>query len=61
MKKTTKKSPSKASHKRARKNLDVTPVKGGSVRGGFQDISFVHSVDKSSAVLFQGAATGKKP
>jgi hypothetical protein len=34
MKKTTKKSSSKASHKRARKNLDVTPAKGGTIRGG---------------------------
>ena len=33
MKKTTKKSP-KASQRKAIKNLDVKPVKGGSVRGG---------------------------
>ncbi len=52
MKKTTKKTP-KASHKRARKDLDVTPVKGGSVRGGISKV-----VDKSSAVLFQKCATG---
>jgi hypothetical protein len=34
MKKTTKKSPSKASHKKAIKNLVVKPAKGGTVRGG---------------------------
>ena len=37
MKKTTKKSPSKASHKKAVKNLDVKPAKGGTVRGGRDD------------------------
>ncbi len=35
MKKTTKKSPSKASHKKTVKDLDVKPAKGGTVRGGF--------------------------
>ncbi len=30
-----KKSASKASHKKTVKNLEVTPVKGGKVRGGF--------------------------
>jgi hypothetical protein len=34
MKKTTKKSAAKASRKRALKNLDVKPAKGGTVRGG---------------------------
>lgn len=34
MKKTTKKSPAKASHKRTRKDLEVKPAKGGTVRGG---------------------------
>ncbi len=34
MKKTTKKTVSKASHKKGVKDLDVKPVKGGSVRGG---------------------------
>ncbi len=34
MKKTTKKGPSKASHKKAVKNLEVKPAKGGAVRGG---------------------------
>ncbi len=33
MKKTTKKNP-KASQKKAPKNLDVKPVRGGKVRGG---------------------------
>jgi hypothetical protein len=33
MKKTTKKSASKAFHQKA-KNLDVKPAKGGTVRGG---------------------------
>ncbi len=33
MKKTTKKTP-KASHKKAVRNLDVKPAKGGTVRGG---------------------------
>jgi hypothetical protein len=55
MKKTTKKSPSKASHKKAVKDLDVTPAKGGSVRGGLH-ISKV--IDKSSAVLFQKTTEG---
>jgi type VI protein secretion system component Hcp len=54
MKKTTKKSPSKASHKKAVKDLDVTPAKGGSVRGGI-----TKSIDKSSAVLFQNCTTGE--
>ena len=53
MKKITKKSPSKASHKRARKNLDVTPAKGESVRGGLGELQISKVVDKSSAVLFQ--------
>jgi hypothetical protein len=34
MKKTTKKSPSKASHKKAVKDLEVKPAKSGLVRGG---------------------------
>lgn len=34
MKKTTKKGPSKASQKKAAKDLDVKPSKGGAVRGG---------------------------
>lgn len=34
MKKTTKKSASKASHKKTVKDLDVKPAKGGTVRGG---------------------------
>jgi hypothetical protein len=34
MKKTTKKTPSKASHKKAIKDLEVKPAKGGTVRGG---------------------------
>ena len=34
MKKTTKKNPSKASQKKAVKDLDVKPAKGGTVRGG---------------------------
>jgi hypothetical protein len=34
MKKTAKKSPSKASQKKTIKDLDVKPAKGGSVRGG---------------------------
>jgi hypothetical protein len=34
MKKTTKKSASKASHKKAVKDLEVRPAKGGTVRGG---------------------------
>jgi hypothetical protein len=34
MKKVTKKSPSKASHKKTVKDLDVKPAKGGTVRGG---------------------------
>ena len=34
MKKTTKKSPAKASQKKAIKDLDVKPAKGGTVRGG---------------------------
>jgi hypothetical protein len=38
MKKTTKKSAAKASHKRALKDLAVKPAKGGTVRGGFGDI-----------------------
>jgi hypothetical protein len=40
MKKSTERSPSKATHKKAVKNLDVKPVKGGSVRGGFSKINF---------------------
>lgn len=32
--KTTKKSPSKAAHKKAVKDLEVKPAKGGTVRGG---------------------------
>jgi hypothetical protein len=55
MNKTTKKSASKASHKKTLKNLDVTPAKGGSVRGGLH-ISKV--IDKSSAVLFQKTTEG---
>ena len=35
MKKTTKKGALKASQKKAVKNLDVKPTKGGTVRGGF--------------------------
>jgi hypothetical protein len=35
MKKTTKKSPSKASKKKAVKDLDVKPAKGGTVGGGY--------------------------
>jgi hypothetical protein len=38
MKKTTKKSPSKASHKKAVKNLEVKPAKGRTVRGGDKTI-----------------------
>ena len=34
MKKTTKKSPSKAPRKKAVKDLEVKPAKGGTVRGG---------------------------
>ncbi len=34
MKKTTKKGPSKASHRKAVKDLQVRPARGGSVRGG---------------------------
>jgi len=34
MKKTTKKNPSKATHKKAVKDLEVKPTKGGTVRGG---------------------------
>lgn len=34
MNKTTKKNPSKASQKKAVKDLGVTPAKGGAVRGG---------------------------
>jgi hypothetical protein len=34
MKKTTKKGPSKATKKKAVKDLDVKPAKGGTVRGG---------------------------
>ncbi len=34
MKKTTKKSASKASHKKAIKDLGVKPAKSGTVRGG---------------------------
>jgi type VI protein secretion system component Hcp len=49
MKKTTKKSPSKASHKRARKNLDVTPAKGGTVRGG---LTITKHIDKASPKLY---------
>jgi hypothetical protein len=45
MKKTTKKSPSKPAHKKAVKNLEVKPAKGGTVRGG------VHKIDKASPVL----------
>jgi hypothetical protein len=38
MKKTTKKGPSKASKKKAVKDLAVKPAKGRTVRGGFGDI-----------------------
>ena len=34
MKKTTKKSPSKPAHKKAVKDLEVKPARGGTVRGG---------------------------
>ena len=34
VKKTTKKSPAKASKKKAVRNLEVKPAKGGTVRGG---------------------------
>ncbi len=34
MKKTTKRGPSKASRKKAVKDLQVKPAKGGAVRGG---------------------------
>jgi hypothetical protein len=44
MKKTTKKRPSKASHKKAVKDLAVKPAKGGTVRGG------VHTINKTSPV-----------
>jgi hypothetical protein len=37
MKTTTKKSASKASQKRAVKDLEVKPAKGGAVRGGWND------------------------
>ena len=40
MKKTTKKSAPKVSQKKAVKNLDVKPAKGGTVRGGFGEIKF---------------------
>ena len=39
MKKTTKKSAAKVSRKRALKNLDVKPAKGGTVRGGDKAVS----------------------
>jgi hypothetical protein len=58
MKKTTKKSPSKASHKRARKNLDVKPAKGGTVRGGFYAVE--HGAGSGRASLgVDGESTNK--
>ena len=39
-KKTTKKAASKASRKKAVKNLDVKPGKGGTVRGGAFSLRF---------------------
>ncbi len=44
MKKTTKKTPSKA--KKAAKDLDVKPGKGGAVRGG--DLLITKHIDKAS-------------
>ncbi len=38
MKKTTKKSPSKVSHKKAAKDLAVNPAKGRTVRGGLGSV-----------------------
>ncbi len=38
MKKTTKKGASKAAHKKAIRNLQVKPAKGGTVRGGIAKI-----------------------
>jgi hypothetical protein len=49
MKKTTKKSLSKASHKKAVKNLEVKPAKGDTVRGGRQYLEF-----KLKEVLISG-------
>jgi hypothetical protein len=48
MKSTTTQGASKASHKRARKNLDVTPAKGGTVRGGFYAVE--HGVEHGGTV-----------
>jgi hypothetical protein len=42
MKKTTRKSPSKASKKSAVKDLDVKPSKGGTVGGGYGKVGFDH-------------------
>ena len=56
MKKTTKKSPSRASRKKTVKDLEVKPTKGGTVRGGktgFNDIVITKKIDKSSPILFQ--------
>jgi len=50
----TKKSSPKTSHKNAIRDLDVTPVKGGSVRGGISKL-----VDKSSPVLIEKCEPGK--
>jgi hypothetical protein len=36
MKKTKKKSASRPSHKKAMKNLEIKPAKGGTVRGGLE-------------------------
>lgn len=51
MKKATK----KGAPRKSVKDLDVKPVKGGSVRGG---ITVAKVVDKSSATLYQTCATG---
>ena len=50
----TKKSSPKTSQKNAIRDLDVTPVKGGSVRGGISKL-----VDKSSPVLIEKCEPGK--
>ena len=50
MKKTTKKSPSKA--KKAVRNLDVKPAKGGTIRGG-------KVLDKSTPLLMSEPAKSR--
>jgi hypothetical protein len=49
MKRATKKTPSKASHKKAVKDLDVKPAKGRTVRGG---ITVSKRTDTASVDLF---------